>query len=98
MSRRFKLSSLTRNLSPPESKNRDSRSGIALLNIWLADPPFKSQDISLKEETFYKIIEATAKLTPAELDKINSADLDQRKSMTLGKYVLKGFEMLSKQD
>ena len=54
-----------------------------------------SKNITLKEETYYKIVEALAKLSTGDLDKINSADLDQRKSMTLGKYVLKAFEMLS---
>jgi hypothetical protein len=37
-------------------------------------------------------------MTPAEMEKINSADLDQRKSMTMGKYVLKAFDMIAKKD
>lgn len=57
-----------------------------------------SKNIALKEETYYKIVEALSKLSTGDLDKINSPELDQRKSMTLGKYVLKAFEMLSNQE
>jgi hypothetical protein len=66
--------------------------------VWCDNPPFASKNLALKEETYFKIIEALAKLSTADLDKINSSDLDQRKSTTLAKYVLKAFEMLANQD
>lgn len=66
--------------------------------MWCDNPPFASKNLALKEETYFKIVEALAKLSTADLDKINSAELDQRKSTTLAKYVLKAFEMLANQD
>ena len=66
--------------------------------MWLENPPFKSLNGDLKKETFIVILSMLAALKPDQIDKQLTVTLDNKQSITLSKYIFKGFELLDKKD
>ena len=68
---------------------------LSLLNILLDNPPFKSQNLELKQDTFLMVIKTFAKVKPTQLEELVS-NLGEDKSVDLLKYCYKSFELVHK--
>ena len=68
------------------------------LGLWLDNPPFKSNNVALKRETFLQILTFLGVLSPEHVDKHLTTVLDIKQAITLSKYIFKAFEQIDKGD
>ncbi len=68
------------------------------LALWLDNPPFKSNNVQLKRETFLAILNFIGQLKPDQVDKQLNTALDIKQGITLSKYIFKAFEVIDKGD
>ena len=68
------------------------------LGLWLDNPPFKSNNVALKRETFLQILNFIGVLSPEQVDKQLTTVLDIKQAITLSKYIFKAFEQIDKGD
>ena len=67
--------------------------------MWLDNTPFKSNDVVLKRETFFAIINSVMALKVADLDNLydysGSKGLNDKLILTLSKYLFKAHELIA---
>ena len=68
------------------------------LASWLDNPPFKSNNVALKRETFLAILNFIGQLKADQIDKQLNTALDIKQAITLSKYIFKAFEVIDKGD
>ena len=68
--------------------------------MWLDKTPFKSNNVQIKKDTFYAIVNAVMALKGPDVDSLcgDKGHLSDKLSLTLCKYLFKAFEMMSKND
>lgn len=78
----------------------ESSSAVDQLKVWLEKTPFKSSNATIKQETFYAVINAIMGLKPADLDTLvgEKGKLNDKLSATLSKYIFKAFELIANND